>query len=468
MTTVMLGSAESEWQPPRTASCAACGELWPAALATCPTDGGRLRLSELAPTASLEIGARVGDYVVAGKLEDGGMSTVYAAMHPLIGKRVAIKVISPDLSMSTQAIHQFVQEARTVNQIRHPNIIDIFTFGTLPDGRCYFVMEWLQGETLASALASGTLSFIDKVAIAKQVCDALDAAHASGVVHCDLKPENVFLVRMDEERILVKLLDFGIAKLTTPGDGPIDSTTATGATMGTPQYLSPEQARGEALDHRTDAYSLGVVLYEAFVGRLPFVADNVLDLVTMHVEHVPPDPQELCPRIPPALADLLLAMLEKYPPRRPSLAEVRDGLDSVCVSMMASPPKPEAVVIHPRPEIARRREGRPIATPLALSAGAAVLLFLAVTARIERRLPMPRVTAPPAPLAAPVLPMPASAPVTMPSVAAAPILSTPPTPASRARKPSASTRAPTRAVWPAPAHDVDDFRLVDPFAGGTR
>src|SRR5215831_14820318 len=185
--------------------------------------------------AELAEGTQVGEYVIVGKVADGGMGSVYSATHPIIGKKAAIKVIHPALCADTDAVQRFALEARAANQIGHPNIVDIFSFGTLGDGRSWFAMELLQGESLAQRLRRGGMSLSDAADIVEQLCRGLRAAHTKGIVHRDLKPDNVFLVRVPGDRPLVKLLDFGIAKLRDADEGQILSTHA-GTLMGTPIY----------------------------------------------------------------------------------------------------------------------------------------------------------------------------------------------------------------------------------------
>ncbi|HEX6835877.1 MAG TPA: serine/threonine-protein kinase, partial [Polyangia bacterium] len=173
-----------------------------------------------APPCTLEPGTIVGEYRIEQKLGDGGMASVYGATHPLIGKKAAIKVMSPTLSADAAAVARFALEARAVNRIGHPNIVDVFSFGRLPDGRSYFVMEWLPGETLYARLWSRRLTLDEALDILDQICDALEAAHEAGIVHRDLKPANVFLTPRRNKREQVKLLDFGVAKLAHHDSSP--------------------------------------------------------------------------------------------------------------------------------------------------------------------------------------------------------------------------------------------------------
>jgi serine/threonine-protein kinase len=258
------------------------------------------------------------------------MGTIYAASHPVIAKQVAIKVLAALLSQDETMTQRFIQEARAVNQIKHENIVDIFAFGRLPDGRLYYVMELLKGESLkARRKRPPSLRYDEALSILAQVCDALAAAHAQGIVHRDLKPDNVFLV---EGRGLhtVKLLDFGIAKLIRRDQ--VDRKTEAGLLMGTPQYMSPEQCLSKEVDARTDVYSLGVIMFEMFTGRVPFAAPTAIEVINAHLQQPPPAPKELA-NVPHDLNDLLIACLAKEPDKRPSsIAEVRERLLEISIS----------------------------------------------------------------------------------------------------------------------------------------
>jgi serine/threonine-protein kinase len=297
---------------------------------TKPADGGDAEdFVPLPLAADLPAGTVVGEYTIECKLGDGGMATVYGATHPLIGKKAAIKVMNPALSVDAGLVERFILEARAVNEIGHPNIVDVFSFGRLTDGRSYFVMEWLQGMTLYDRMWERKPALDEALDILDQVCDALDAAHEKGIIHRDLKPANIFLCPVRGRREAVKLLDFGVAKLTRAvesldGHGPVARPqTKTGFVVGTPEYIAPEQARAKEVDGKADVYALGVIAYEMILGKRPFEADNVADLVRMHLVDKPPAPKSLWPEIPSPLAELLLSMIAKEASKRPSAAQVR-------------------------------------------------------------------------------------------------------------------------------------------------
>jgi tRNA A-37 threonylcarbamoyl transferase component Bud32 len=272
-------------------------------------------------------GTMLGDYRIEGKLGEGGWGSVFSAVHPLIGKRTAIKVLKKELCQKPAAVKRFIDEARAVNEIGHPNIVDVFTFGETRDGYSYFVMEWLKGETLFRRTRKGRLSLDEICAIVKPLTRALSAANEKGIIHRDLKPENVFLVDVRDEPFRVKLLDFGIAKLANnrlPAD-----RTSTGQIIGTPIYMAPEQARGGPIDHNVDIYALGGMLFELLTGRTPFVADNAADLIVSHLTETPPHPSAFAKNVPPALDKLVFAMLAKNPTNRPAMRHVYSVLDKV-------------------------------------------------------------------------------------------------------------------------------------------
>jgi len=286
----------------------------------CAADGEPL------PDPDLPTGTQVAEYVVEGRLGAGAFGSVFRASHPLIGKRVAIKVLNRQFSSNAEIVSRFVSEARAVNQIGHRNIIDIFAFGMLPDGRQYYVMELLKGVTLEKYIRErGRLMIQEAVPILRGVGRALDAAHKTGIAHRDLKPENV-LVTDEDGRAFPKLLDFGIAKLSGP-EGAMHKTR-TGTPMGTPYYMSPEQCRGREVDHRTDIYSFGVMTYQCLTGVLPFVGEDFLEILSKQVRGEAVPPSQIHDDIPVEIDRVIGWMMMKDPAQRPSsLAEAVTALE---------------------------------------------------------------------------------------------------------------------------------------------
>jgi serine/threonine-protein kinase len=260
----------------------------------------------------------VGRYLIQKKLGEGGMGAVYLATHNLLEKQVALKVLHGEFARKPDLVERFMQEAKSASRIRHENVIDISDFGTTPEGLVFFAMELLKGhdlhEEIARArMASQLLPWDRSKRIFLQICAALSAAHALGIVHRDLKPENIYLVDFLGEPDFVKLLDFGIAKLIDVGENE-RKLTRTGMLFGTPEYMSPEQARGETVDHRVDVYAMGCILFQLVTGRVPFEAENFMGVLTMHLtEPPPPVPSEVLDSIgaPRELAQVIAKALAK-------------------------------------------------------------------------------------------------------------------------------------------------------------
>jgi serine/threonine-protein kinase len=328
------------------------------------------------------IGRTIGNYVVRDKIGEGGMGVVFRAEHPHINRRVAIKVLHPGADRNPEVVHRFFNEARAATEIRNEHIVEVLDFGTLPEGSPYLVMEWLDGESLGSLLrASKKLPVARAAHVMSGIARALRAAHGKGVVHRDLKPDNVFLVRRDGESDLVKVLDFGIAKLLATGL-PARYQTQTGAIIGTPAYMSPEQCRGaKEIDHRTDVYALGVMGYQMLTGRLPFEAEALGELLLKHMTEQPAPPADVDPTIPPAVSAIIARALEKEPDKRPTLDEIAFVMDSV-VAADAAPRAGDSV--HPSSFSLGLQS-------LAPSAGVHTTLGASASEiGLERRLPAPR------------------------------------------------------------------------------
>ena len=318
----------------------------------------------------LETGAKVGEYVVEEKIGEGGFGTVFRAVHPLIGKQVAIKVLSRRFSADPEMVSRFVAEARAVNQIRHRNIIDIFAFGQLDaDGRHYYVMELLDGATLDAHLEqSGRMPLEETVPILRSLAKALDAAHAKGIAHRDLKPENVFLVTETDGTIFPKLLDFGIAKLLGSSGGGMHKTR-TGAPIGTPYYMSPEQCRGRDVDHRTDIYAFGCMAYKMLTGMVPFDGDDYMDILLKQLNEEAIPPSTHFADLPTSVDAGIAWMLKKDPAQRPpNLVTAVRSLEQAAEESGISIPRSTSSQIYATP----RTGVRPAAvtpTPARLGSG---------------------------------------------------------------------------------------------------
>jgi len=276
----------------------------------------------------LDEGEVLGDrYEILEVIGSGGMGVVYRAVHTTIGKSVAIKVLADEFSHREALVERFMQEARAASLIRSEHIVDITDFGFARDGIPYFVMEYLEGQTLASRLqAQGRMPWKQAREVILQICNALQAAHDQGVIHRDMKPDNVFLLDRGARAPLVKVLDFGIAKIASDAD---KNLTRTGTVMGTAAYMSPEQAQSLPVDVRTDVYAAGIVLYEMLTGRVPFDAGGFVGTLTKHITDRVPSMRKMAPdaRIPVALDRTVLVALSKDRRNRYATAtELADAL----------------------------------------------------------------------------------------------------------------------------------------------
>jgi serine/threonine protein kinase len=299
-------------------------------------------------------------YEVGELLGEGGMGYVLAARHVVLGTRLALKVLRRELTRDAEMVERFRREARAASAIGHPNIVEVRDFGTLPSsdhgapGASYFVMEHLEGQGLAEALeADGPFSLERAIDVVRQMADALEAAHAQGIVHRDVKPENVILTVRNGRPDHVKILDFGIAKLDS-------AVRLSGAfrVLGTPAYMSPEQAQGRPLDHRSDVYSLGIVLYELLTGTLPFDDPRPMEVIRQQVTVLPPSVLALRPDVPDVVAETIARALEKDREKRPtSMRAMMDMLASFAVTRSAefrrgagvsTPPSAAATLVDAR------------------------------------------------------------------------------------------------------------------------
>jgi serine/threonine protein kinase len=265
-------------------------------------------------------GVQLGEYLIESFVGVGGMGEIWRGLQPQISKSVAIKVLRGDLSSNEVAVARFLQEARSVNEIKHRNIVDIFSFGEISDGRPYFVMEYLEGKTVGQYIQDhGPLPFSEIVSIFTQLCRALQAVHDHGIVHRDLKPDNIFLLQDESGEPFVKILDFGVAKLMAPESKGL---TRAGAMLGTPAYMSPEQCEGaKKVDHRTDIYALGILLFELMTGRTPYEepsdGSGLVLVKQMSMDTPAPSTMVQNREIPAAVDQFAMLLLEKDPNDRP-------------------------------------------------------------------------------------------------------------------------------------------------------
>jgi serine/threonine-protein kinase len=365
----------------------------------------------LSASADRLLGVEIDDrYVLEEVLGEGGMGIVLRGRHKVIGKRVAVKVLRADLAGDAELTERFLTEAKAASSVGHPNIVEIFDYGKLADGSAYFVMEYLEGYSLAAILGETPVLPMKRVYhIGRQVAEALQAAHDAGVVHRDMKPENVMLIRREGQEDHVKILDFGIAKIATA----TNRLTRAGSVFGTPQYMSPEQANGDSVDHRTDIYALGCMLFEMAMGRVPFNADNVMAILSMQMFQAPPRMSDGPHPIPEAFENLIhRALAKRIDERYQSLREVADDLralergETPEISVPAFSSPRSAIALPEDDALAGPRRGS--STAVALGALAVLVLGGGAVAAFQLRpstTPPPPVTATAETPAAPVQPL---------------------------------------------------------------
>lgn len=321
--------------------CPTCKSKFPTDINYCPNDATKLVLDpEVGPSHSL-IGMILDNrYRIISKLGEGGMGSVYAAEHVLLKKNVAIKILRYDLARREDVVRRFQNEAIAASRIGHENIIEVTDFGRTPDGSVYFVMEYLNGSSLSEVIqTTGSIPIRRAIPILLQITKALSVAHSQGIIHRDLKPENIVLIDKPDRKDFVKILDFGISKMLDTSDRA-EKLTAMGMIVGTPEYMSPEQAAGMSVDKRTDIYSLGVIMYEMMTGRLPFLADNAIRILMMHQTEKPVSPREINPAIHIGMEQIILKCMEKKPEDRfQDMTEITQAL----VQLLSSISKPQEV-----------------------------------------------------------------------------------------------------------------------------
>ncbi|HEX9103138.1 MAG TPA: serine/threonine-protein kinase, partial [Polyangia bacterium] len=320
----------------------------------CPRDGSPLAASASDrstpdPTADRLLGRVLGGrYRLLERLGQGGMGTVYRATHTLMDKPVAVKILRAELATDAEAVARFHREARSASRLDHDHCIRVTDFGQSDDGLLFLVMELLDGHSLSHVTRRGPVPAARAAAIGVAVAEALQHAHDAGIIHRDLKPDNVFLARRAKGREIVKVLDFGLAKLASDSAiGP--SITRDGTVFGTPEYMAPEQAEGEKLDGRTDVYALGVILYQLVCGEVPFKSSNFVALLTKQVSEPPTAPRDRRPdlEIPPGLELVILKCLAKRRDERYGTAgEIADALEPFAASDTS-----QQIILPTRPEL---------------------------------------------------------------------------------------------------------------------
>jgi serine/threonine-protein kinase len=327
--------------------CNSCGNTYPDNLSFCLNDG-----SPLVPANTMIGTVLDGRYRLDKLIGEGGMGEVYCATHVLIDTEVAVKLLRPEFVANQTAIKRFQLEAKAAGRIHHPNAVRVTDFGVTPERVVYLVMELAQGRSLRNLIRNEKkFDYLRAVNIVRQICGAVDAAHRSGVIHRDLKPDNILIEKVnDTER--VKVLDFGIAKLKeTKTDAFL---TQAGTIIGTPQYMSPEQCQGKHLDPSADIYSIGIILYEMLSGDVPFDGESTLQVVYNQL-HEPPRPLwEISPDAPLPIAQVVMRALEKDPAQRQSSAmmlsdELKEAVEAVGEGSSLSMTNP--LLIRPRKSV---------------------------------------------------------------------------------------------------------------------
>ena len=376
--------------------CSQCRAPYPEGERFCPRDGCAIVESTDDDAQDPLIGRTIADrYLIRGRIGQGGMGVVYEGDHIALDKRVAIKFILDKFTTDQEVVARFHREARTASRIGHENIIDITDIGQIEgEDRSFIVMEYLEGIDLAELLrGQRALPPRRAVYIINQVLRGLAAAHEKGIIHRDMKPENVFLTKRENAPDFVKIMDFGISKIIDAHDSKV-RLTETGAVVGTPVYMAPEQARAdESIDHRADIYAAGVMFHEMLCGQPPFTAPSYLQLVTQHLFDTPPPLRSIRPDLPPILEQVVLRALEKDPGARYATARVfaealppveafsgpewnaPTTLSGAAVNASAQVPGGAfaAPTTHPAPSAPRKRSSKPF-----IVVGAAVLIAAAM------------------------------------------------------------------------------------------
>ena len=331
-------------------------------------------------------GQSIGNYRIISQIGSGGMGAVYLAEHPLIGKKVALKVIHRDLAQNREVIQRFFQEAKSVNKIGHEHIVTVHDFGQSEHGDHFYIMEYIDGITLANVLSNETVMEGQRVLhIGSQIAAGLAAAHAAGIIHRDLKPDNIMLTKRGRTDDYVKILDFGLAKVFS---GESNGLTAVGVVLGTPQYMSPEACESRRdIDHRTDIYALGVLLFQMLTSRLPFDGATMGEILIKQVTTLPPPLRAFNSAVAPAIEQIVLRCLAKKPDDRfATMAALREALLAPDEYLSNRPPMAPARSLVPG------EQGNDVASVLAHVEARKTLLANAASARDAARnaaLPLP-------------------------------------------------------------------------------
>ncbi len=465
---------------PRAHRCPTCQQVFSGDARFCPFDGDPLvDAPDWNPTAEPLLGKTVdGRYEVSSVLGEGGMGTIYEVRHATLGRRFALKVLRRDIADKELNL-RFIQEAKAAAAIGHPNIVAVNDFGAIEmehgGSVPYFVMEHLEGEGLAEVLRrEGNVTSRRAAGIVQQCVSGLAAAHAAGVIHRDLKPDNVFLTRVGD-REFVKLLDFGVAKMAGAG-----RLTQAGTVFGTPHYMSPEQAAGHAVDHRADVYALGIILYECLSGRVPFEADSYMGVLTKHMFAIP-EPIERAVGNAEALgglAPIVMRCLAKEPAERYA---TMDELGAALELFLQNPSGAAAPATDPPERVAEPKlrepetmEGRvSLPPPPVTRIWPTVVVVMAVTALGIAAFRWVAAPAPIEPTSTSVSPVaaPTSSEITAAAPASAPAASDRPANAAPTADPEPTHAASAAARHPAPSRRLPAQRpdraggdVVDPWA----
>ena len=419
------------------------------------------------------LGTEIGRYRLSHLLGEGGMGRVYLAIQPMIGSRVAIKVLSDQCARNPELLERFFAEARAVNLIHHESIVNVLDMSLLPDGRPYIVMEFVEGITLGEAVRNGAVPLGGLVQITSEVCAALAAAHAIGIVHRDLKPDNVLVTGEGH----AKVLDFGIAKLAPDLHQGLSPRTQTGALLGTPHYMAPEQITGKGqIDPRTDVYAAGVMLYEAIAGRRPFEGETLYDLMRAHLELAPPSLRALRPDLPVGIEHVVMTAMAKRPEDRfQSVTAMAQALQHAAAELpadawrpvssrgglspmisrsgsRAAPPPPQDFAHRPTLAATTRSRHRRLWVVAALLGAIALVVILLALQHGGSAPVVAQATPSPAPIV--TTPPPAPAPAQLAGTPPDPVAPAP-APQPKPAAPSTTARAPKPAPPPAQPAQID-------------